>query len=214
MRTSHLIITCAAALGASGLGIDYREGGERHDVGARTSAADSASGVLADTQRVINYKAVVDAAQSQYNYETTPRPPVDVTASSQFDGTGYSEVNSTKITIATAARKAGASPTYVIKARIESDVDLPKFGVRKGTTYVWQQRPSADPTTWSVYLVHAKFPWKHRKLKEGPKFVGGSHPEIHLIRATQKRMKGGRFISTFAFGVCTDDCPSGHCGYQ
>jgi hypothetical protein len=100
----------------------------------------------------------------------------------------------------------------VIKARIFSDTDLPKFGVFRNMSYVWQERPTPDMRTWKVYIVHESH--KHRQLKEGAQFVGGSHPEIHLVRATKMRIAGTKRVDTFAFGVCTDDCPSGHCGYQ
>ena len=96
-----------------------------------------------------------------------------------------------------------------IVGRIVSSEDIKKFGIRKGITYLWRLQPGGD-----YYTVPKDASSKGKRLKLGNAFSDEKHSGTHLVRATKSRLIETRTVVSFGFGVCTDDCPTGHCGLQ
>jgi hypothetical protein len=213
-RKSQHLLGYVLTIGASVLAVGCRKSGEVavDSAAVRSTTHIASTDTTADDRLLNNYKAVVDEAKARYSYGGTGSKPVAADDPNQFLADRYSVANPKTILIWTATPSAGPAPKYDIKGMIDSDVDLPKFGIHQGVSYLWLAPPNSTGAR-TLYIVHAKFPWSHKALKESPKFAGG-HPGIHLVRASKTRIEGTKMVPEFAFGVCTDGCTSGHCGYQ
>jgi hypothetical protein len=143
--------------------------------------------------------ALLSEAQLDYDVAPTERPPKDTTDRAFPPGHSVPDDDAPNMTIATMTLKPGHPPARLkLIARITSNRDFAPMGIQRGMNYVWR-----DTLTRAAWITPRSGPDHH--LVETPGYQFASRPEHQpsLLRVA---------VNSFAFVLCLDDCPTGHCG--
>ena len=208
--TSTFSLACAIALGltASLAGCSGADDNARN-AGPRTDSTAAAGG------RPLDYPRIIASAQNDYTYENPPQNPVPATHPDEFDESEDEGTEPKTITFATATLIPNKTPYGRIIGRIVTDVELKKLKILPNTNnYLWRDESDKDPRKWDIYTIPESSPSSGKQVKWSRRFTDGPHTRPHLVKAMKSRMLGEKRVVSFAFGVCTDDCPTGHCGLQ
>jgi hypothetical protein len=149
--------------------------------------------------RTITQISVLSAATNEYDVSPVERPPKDTIDRAFPGGHSVPDDLAPSMTIATMTLKQGHAPSFPkLLARITSTGDFAPMGIRKGMNYVWRD---ASDTAW----VTPARPGPDHKLELTPGYQFPPRPERQpsLFRVA---------VNSFAFVLCLDDCPTGHCG--
>jgi hypothetical protein len=210
-RTSPLSLARVVVIGVAVSFIGCGDGDKRPEDTAGSSRVASDSGAASVTAPPPDYAEIARSGRTQYRYGGA-QDPIDATRPDELVNPEDPGVEPT-MTFARATLNAGESAYGKVIGRIVSNIDVPRLGIRSGVNYVWQKRIGTDTSTWDFYTVPDADPSRGRPLRRGSQFTDAGHPGTHLVRA-RKQTVGPPLAVSFAFGVCTDDCPSGHCGLQ
>jgi hypothetical protein len=143
--------------------------------------------------------ALLTEAQHDYDVAPTERPPKDTMDRAFPPGHSVSDDDAPNMTIATMTLKPGHAPTRLkLIARITSNRDFPPMGNQRGMNYVWR-----DTVTKAARITPQAGPDYHLVETPGYQFVSRPEHQPSLLRVA---------VNSFAFVLCLDDCPSGHCG--
>jgi hypothetical protein len=185
-------------------------GGESPGESARSSRVASNTDTPPGSRPPIDYDKIVAEADSLYTYGSE-QAPSKATKPDEFDDTEDQGIDP-QITFAKATPNGGATTYGTVIGRIVSSAELKKLKIHKDTNYLWREQAGGD-----VYTVPKDEPSKGKALKLGRAFTDTSpgHSSVtHLVKATKSKRVGSELVQSYAFGVCTDGCNSGHCGLQ
>ena len=208
-RPGSLACVVAVSVGVSLLGCADAGKGTIDSSGSAQAARDT--GALLGTPSGIDWDKVVDSAENHYTYALVAQEPSGASNAAEFDEKEDPGVDP-HVTFARATLNAGATPYGKIIGKIVSTGELKKLKIEQGTNYLWHAAGSAD-----IYTVPRKHPSQGKRLKRGGKFSDSNadhDSSTHLVKAQESKLLGTKTVVSYAFGVCTDDCPSGHCGLQ